>query len=282
MRPKFVPRSDLPTRRDVEYSENTSSFLTARSADWTLLGDVLQPSVYFDRVWMRLPDTGLGPDRSVSASPRQQEIKLCENEGRAIWMPERKVKMSSGNRRGELTNRIWYFKLGCGNSDQILMDAKSLPDGSDDITRVNIAQDRRQAGEKQLRLSNFRYVAEYALPPRANSKSGCLRRFSQAVVGLFCSPQVRSSNWKQGRSTERRKLTGNAKRDRLGRHQSAPKLHRCVSYSRGRYQESGRTLSHAARRSCATRLHAPSSIEAGLPTFSKPGTRTQVCPVACP
>lgn len=98
---------------------------------------------------MPLPDAGLDSDRSVNASPRQQEIKLCENEGRTVWMPERKVMMSSGNRRGELTNRIWYFNPGCRNSDQELMDAKSPQDGSDDVTHVNIAQDRRQAGEKQ-------------------------------------------------------------------------------------------------------------------------------------
>lgn len=157
MRPKFVPRSDLPTRRDVEYSENTSSFLTARSADWTLLGDVLQPSVYFDRVWMRLPDTGLGPDRSVSASPRQQEIKLCENEGRAIWMPERKVKMSSGNRRGELTNRIGHFKPGWGQSDEIMMDAKCPQEDGGDLTHCATARDRNEAHERQRqRLSNSR------------------------------------------------------------------------------------------------------------------------------
>lgn len=37
---------------------------------------------------------------------------LCEDEGRAIWMLERKVNVSSGNRPGGLTNHIWHFKPG--------------------------------------------------------------------------------------------------------------------------------------------------------------------------
>ena len=111
-----MPRHLLLTGEDAKYSENLSSFLIARFADWTFSGDPLQLSVYLDLARMLLPDTGPDPDRSVNVSPRlsrQREIMLYEDGRRAIWMPERKMTVSSGNRRGELTNHIWYFKLGC-------------------------------------------------------------------------------------------------------------------------------------------------------------------------
>lgn len=38
---------------------------------------------------------------------------------------------------------------------------------------------------------------------------------------------------------------------------------------------------HVARRASTSRMHVPSSTKSGPPTFSKPGTRTQVCPMAC-
>ena len=71
--------------------------------------------MYLDLVWILLPHAG--PDRSVDAvlQPlRQQNMMLCEDEGRAIWIPKPNVNVSSGNRPGELTNHIWYFKLGWG------------------------------------------------------------------------------------------------------------------------------------------------------------------------
>lgn len=92
VRPKFVPSSELPTCRDAEYSENASSFPTSHSADWTLLEDMHQMSVYFDQVGWHWPDSGAS--RSVNALQqqlRQQEMMLGESEGDAIWIPERKA-----------------------------------------------------------------------------------------------------------------------------------------------------------------------------------------------
>ena len=136
-------------------------------------------SVYLDLVWMPLPDTGPDPDRSVNASPRlprQQEIEPYGDEGRAIWMPERKVTVSSGNRRGELTNHIWYFKPGWGQSDETLMDVKCPLEDCGDLTHGPMAI-LLGIGTKQVRSgSNVGqtrgHVSDNAPSSKAKSESG--------------------------------------------------------------------------------------------------------------
>ena len=84
-------------------------------------------------------------------------MMLCEDEGRVIWMPKRNVKVSSGNRPGELTNHIWHFKPGWGQSDETLMDAKCPHEDGGDLPHGATAWGRNEADERQQqRLSNSR------------------------------------------------------------------------------------------------------------------------------
>lgn len=82
-------------------------------------------------------------------------MMLCEGKGRAIGMPKRNVKVSSRNRRGEVTNHIWRFKPGWGKNDETLMDAKCPQEDSGDRAHSHTARDRNEASEmQQQRLSN--------------------------------------------------------------------------------------------------------------------------------
>lgn len=100
---------------------------------------------------------------------------LSDDEGRAIWMPKPNTKVSSGNRPGESTDHIWYFKLGWRQSDETWMDAKCLQEDSGDLAHGPMAillgirtKQVRSSGVGQTRG----HVSDNAPSFRAKSESG--------------------------------------------------------------------------------------------------------------